>query len=258
MTMLSLKEIKKYYPKLQGFERGILREYLQYKILNIIYQSKFGRKLSFLGGTAIRICYDGNRFSEDLDFDNFGLNKNEFAEMSGLIQKELKAEGYSVEYRNIYKMAYHSYFKFSDILFDEGLSPMKSEKIMIQVDMVKEKVFYSPKIFLLSKFDVNRNIKITPADIILSKKIGAVFGRKNVKGRDLYDIVFLKDFTDFNYKYLKEKFDIKNQRELKKGLLNKISDLDFKKLARDVEPFLVNSEEKEKVANFRNYIEQKL
>ncbi len=256
--MLSLNEIKKYYPNLQGFERGILREYLQYKILDIIYQSKFGRKLSFLGGTAIRICYDGKRFSEDLDFDNFGLSKNEFAEMSTLIQKKLESEGYDVEYRNTYKMAYHGYFKFSNILFNEGLSPMKNEKIMIQIDTVREEVTYSPKIFLLSKFDVSRNIRITPADIILSKKIGAVFGRKNIKGRDFYDIVFLRGFTDFNYKYLKEKFNIKNQQQLKKELLTKTSDLNLKKLARDVEPFLINPDEKERIVDFRNYIEQKL
>ncbi|HFC76668.1 MAG TPA: nucleotidyl transferase AbiEii/AbiGii toxin family protein [Candidatus Moranbacteria bacterium] len=256
--MLSLNEIKKYYPNLQGFERGILREYLQYKILEIIFKSKFGKKLSFLGGTAIRICYSGGRFSEDLDFDNFGLSQEEFGDMSKLIQKELQAEGYNVEYRNTYKMAYHSYFKFKDILFEEGLSPMENEKIMIQIDTVSEDVKYSPEIFMLSKFDVTKNIKLTSADIILSKKIGAVFGRKNVKGRDFYDIVFLRSFTDFNYEYLKEKFGIKNQQDLKKKLLEKIADLDLKKLARDIEPFLVKPDEKARVVDFREYVEQVL
>ena len=256
--MLSLNEIKKYYPDLQGFERGILREHLQYKILDIIYSSKFGRKLSFLGGTAMRICYDGNRFSEDLDFDNFGLSKKEFEEMSELIRKELSREGYNVEYRNVYKGAYHTYLKFSDILFENKLTAMKSEKIMIQIDTVQESVDYTPNILVLAKFVVFRNIKVTPVDIILSKKIGAVFGRKRVKGRDFYDIVFLKGFTDFNYDYLKEKFDIKNKQDLKKRLLEKIADLDLKKLARDVEPFLINQDEKARVTDFREYIEQKL
>ena len=256
--MLSLSEIKKYYPNLQGFERGVLREYLQYKILEIIYRSKFGRKLSFLGGTAIRICYAGSRFSEDLDFDNFDLNKGEFEEMSKLIQRELSAEGYNIEYRNTYKGAYHSYFKFSDILFVEKLSSMKTEKIMIQVDTVREKVNYVPEVFMLSKFDVTRNIRITSADIILSKKIGAVFGRKNVKGRDFYDIVFLRGRTDFNYKYLKEKLGIDGQKDLKKKLLKKISEFDLKKLARDVEPFLINPDEKTRVIDFGEFVKQKL
>ena len=62
--MLSLKEIKTFYPEsLRPFERFILREYLQYKILEIIFESPFANKLAFLGGTCLRIIYDNSRFS---------------------------------------------------------------------------------------------------------------------------------------------------------------------------------------------------
>ena len=75
--MLSLQEIEKYYPeKLKKFKRNILREYLQYKILQIIFNSEYANKLSFLGGTALKIIYDNSRFSEDLDFDNCVVNLN--------------------------------------------------------------------------------------------------------------------------------------------------------------------------------------
>lgn len=47
---------------------NIVREYLQIIILKSIYQSKFGRDISFMGGTCLRICYDLKRYSEDLDF----------------------------------------------------------------------------------------------------------------------------------------------------------------------------------------------
>jgi len=256
--MLDLNEIKKYYPKLQGFEKSILREYLQYKILDVIFKSKFGGKMSFLGGTAIRICYQGRRFSEDLDFDNFHLSKSEFEEMADLIKKELSREGYNIEIRTVYKLACHAYIKFSDILFENKLSPMKNEKMMIQVDTVRENIGYNSKNFLLTKFDVFRNINLTPINIVLSKKVGAVFGRKRAKGRDFYDIAFLMELADFNYKYLKEKFNIKNRQDLKNRLLEKISKTDLKSLAKDVEPFLINPDEKERVSGFREYIEQKL
>lgn len=46
--MLSLQEIEKYYPEnIKGFKRNILREYLQYKILRIIFDSGYASKLSF-------------------------------------------------------------------------------------------------------------------------------------------------------------------------------------------------------------------
>src|SRR5665647_2695599 len=106
--MLSINEIKKYYPaNLIGFDRGILREYLQYKILDIIFKQEISSKLVFLGGTAIKICYGSSRFSEDLDFDNFGLTPDEFTSLSVIIKKELELEGYAVEMRNVFKGAFH-------------------------------------------------------------------------------------------------------------------------------------------------------
>jgi predicted nucleotidyltransferase component of viral defense system len=256
--MLNIDELKKYYPSLQGFERGILREYLQYKILNIIFKSDFGRKLSFLGGTAIKICYDGFRFSEDLDFDNFTLSKKEFSEMTALIKKELTLEGYDVEVREVYKGAYHVYLKFSNILFDNKLSPMPDEKIMIQIDTVEKSFDYKSDNFLLSKFDIFRNINLTPVDVLLSQKIGAIFGRKKAKGRDFYDVSYLLGRHEPNYEYLNKKFKIKNKEELKKKLLARANQLNLKELSKDVLPFLINPDEAERILSFKEYIEQKL
>ncbi|PIW92942.1 MAG: hypothetical protein COZ87_03985, partial [Candidatus Moranbacteria bacterium CG_4_8_14_3_um_filter_43_15] len=116
--MLSLAEIEKYYPEnIRAFKRNILREYLQYKILQIIFNSKYANKLSFLGGTALRIVHDNARFSEDLDFDNFGLKEKEFDEISQLVKKHLELEGYEVEVRNIFKDAYRCYVRIPKLLF---------------------------------------------------------------------------------------------------------------------------------------------
>jgi predicted nucleotidyltransferase component of viral defense system len=73
--MLSLDQIKEYYPEnLKGFERFMLREYLQYKILEVLFDSKYANKFVFIGGTALRIVHNNERFSEDLDFDNFDVS----------------------------------------------------------------------------------------------------------------------------------------------------------------------------------------
>ena len=71
--MLHLEQIASYYPEvLKPFSRNLVVEYLQYKILEIIYDSDAGEKLWFMGGTAARIAYGNFRFSEDLDFDDRG------------------------------------------------------------------------------------------------------------------------------------------------------------------------------------------
>ena len=84
--MLSLEQIKKYYPEnLRPFERFLIREYLQCKILEIIFDSKYASQFAFIGGTALRLIYGSERFSEDLDFDNFGLTPEVFSEMKAYI-----------------------------------------------------------------------------------------------------------------------------------------------------------------------------
>lgn len=64
--MLSLKQIEKFYTdKEKLFKKNILREYLQYKILEIIFNHTLSNKLSFMGGTCLRIVYGTSRFSEN-------------------------------------------------------------------------------------------------------------------------------------------------------------------------------------------------
>ncbi|HQJ47478.1 MAG TPA: nucleotidyl transferase AbiEii/AbiGii toxin family protein, partial [Ignavibacteriaceae bacterium] len=95
--MFNLTEIEKYFPpKEQVFKRNIFREYLQYKILQIIYDSSFGAKLYFLGGTCLRIVHNNQRFSEYLDFDNVGLSQGDFDKISQLVKKKLELEGTKV------------------------------------------------------------------------------------------------------------------------------------------------------------------
>ena len=48
--MISMAQIEQYYPEyLRGFKRNLLREYLQYKILDIIFKSTLAGQLSFIG-----------------------------------------------------------------------------------------------------------------------------------------------------------------------------------------------------------------
>jgi predicted nucleotidyltransferase component of viral defense system len=187
--MYSLEQIKSEYPESlsQHHIKNLLVEYLQYELLDSIYKQKGSEKLSFIGGTAIRIVYGTERFSEDLDFDNFGLSYKEF---SGLLEKvvtDMENKGYKVEYRFIEKGAYHCYIKFPDLLFDNNLSGNNDEKILIRVDAVQKKKLAETKSFLLNKFGVYRRIITNTESVILVQKIIAILDRKRAKGRDFYD-----------------------------------------------------------------------
>jgi predicted nucleotidyltransferase component of viral defense system len=256
--MLSLQEIKPYYPEyLQRYERFIIREYLQYKILEIIYETPFESKLSFLGGTCLRIVHNNNRFSEDLDFDNFKLSIDDFNEITLIVKQQLERLGYEVEMRNVHKGAYHCYIRFPVLLYNEGLSDHKEEKILIQLDTESHNFDYKPDQPVINKFDVFTQINVTPADLLLAQKFFAIINRKRNKGRDFFDIVFLLGQGQSpNFDYLQAKIGIANPDDLRSVVLEKCRKLNMKEMAKDVKPFLFNPKDEKKILLFLEYMEQ--
>jgi predicted nucleotidyltransferase component of viral defense system len=256
--MISINELVSFYPdKLKPFKKNILREYLQYKILQIIYDSNHFNALVFMGGTAIRIIYGNTRFSEDLDFDNISLTQDNFKSLMNLLKKKLELEGYNIETKFTFKGAFRCQLKFIELLSNMNLSNHKDAKLIIQVDTEPQNYKYQPKKVLINKFDVFTRIISVPVDLLLSQKITAFFTRKRLMGRDLFDIVFLHSKTNPDLNYLKQKLNITNSSELKKQMLSKCGNIDFNSLAKDVSPFIFNPNDSKKILFFKEYIETK-
>lgn len=256
--MITLDQILAAYPEnLRAFRESMLKEYLQYKILNSIFNSKYAGKLAFLGGTALRIIYGSTRFSEDLDFDNFDLSEREFIDISKVIRNDLMLEGLAVEINTVTRNAYRIKIRIPKLLFDSGLSAMSEHKILMQVDTVPQNFEYVSDKPLLNKFDVFTQINAVPKDLLIAQKIYASVSRKRIMGRDFFDIVFLHGIgAKPNFAYLKKNIGIDNQKDLKKFLLEKTALLNFEDLARDVEPLLFDPRDKKKVLLFREFVEQ--
>jgi predicted nucleotidyltransferase component of viral defense system len=253
--MLDIKQIQSFYPEiLCPYKRNLLREYLQFKILETIYDTGFGRNLIFMGGTAIHLVHGNTRFSEDLDFDNRGLKRSDFDSLIATVKVSLTRMGYKVECRNVYRNAFRSYLQFSDLLFELKLSGHKQEKMNIQIDTEPQEFEYDPEKFILNKFDVFQRISVVPSDILLAQKIFCIFSRPRRMGRDFFDSVFLLGKTTPNMDYLREKMGIKDGKELKSFLIKRCKDINFEKLAKDIEPFLYDPRETKKVSHFLEYI----
>lgn len=255
--MLDLQQIASFYPQpVRTFKKNLLREYLQYKILDIIFASNFADRLSFMGGTAIRIVHGNSRFSDDLDFDNFGLSEDEFTALGSQVQKSMALEGYAVESRIVFKGAFHCHLSFLNILYENGISPHKNEELAIRLDTEPQNVAYAPEKVILNKFDVFTRIGVVPEDILLSQKISAILHRKRTMGRDLFDAVFLFGWTKPDFAYLKTKMGIADMQDLQQRLFKKCEGLNFKSLVRDVEPFLINSRDANRIFLFSEYIQK--
>lgn len=253
--MLSFNEIRKYYSdKEKELPQLILKEYLQYKILDIIFSSKYGGDLVFMGGTAIRIAYGNDRFSEDLDLDNTKLSRNDFEKLTLHIKKELEKDGLEVEFRNTFQNVYHCYLKFPHILFGNKMSPLKDEKIMIRLDSFQTRQLGKIETRIITKADIFSEIRIYPSKLILSQKIDALFNRQRSKGRDVYDVVYLFSLTEPDYAYLNRTLHIADKKDLIAKMKKLFSDQELKALSQDVKPFLANPKKIIQVEKFNLWL----
>jgi len=252
--MLDLKQIKEAYPKqLHVYERSLLREYLQYKILQALFESRLANKITFIGGTALRIVYGNQRFSEDIDLDNFGLNWEEFDLIIQRVQRQMELEGFEVELVKIEKDTYHCRIKFPQFLFEQGLSSIQDEKLLIKLDTINQGYAYQADIKIINKFDVFSEIRAAPPGILLAQKIFTSINRKRPKGRDFYDISYLFSIAYPDEGFLKLKMGIETGEQLRTEYLERIKNFDFKQLADDVAPFLLDQNQKKRVGKFREF-----
>ena len=257
--MLDLKQIELFYPEnLRIHKRNLLREYLQYVILDVIYNSQYGSRLVFMGGTAIHMIHGNRRFSEDLDFDNKGLSRDDFEGLSQNVLRKLDLYGYSVEIQNRYREAFRCLVKFPGIFYQYDISSHPQEKLTIQIDSEPQNVDYKAERVFLNKFDIFLKINVVPPEMLLAQKILAILNRPRTIGRDFYDVIFLFSKTNPDFNFLKEKMGLNEKIEIKEKLLLKCEKINFKKLTEDVKPFLFYPSEAEKIKLFPDFIRTRM
>src|SRR4030043_570883 len=254
--MLDMDQILSSFPDpLGAFKRNLLREYVQHKILESIYDSPVGDRLPFVGGPAIHIVHGGPRFSEDLDFDNRGLDLAAFESLRNLIRSKMELQGLRLEMKTIARRAFRLSLRFTGLLRHMNLSRDPREKLDLRVDAEPQDFEYDAAVFLIDKFDVFRRILVAPADLLLAQKVFCLFSRPRPMGRDRFDALFLWGKTEPRPSYLREKLHIRSGPDLKDRLARRSRELDFDRLAEDVAPFLYRPEDAKRVRMFLEFVE---
>lgn len=251
-------EFAKEYGLPEFKKRGILREFLQVKILDHLYRKKISSQLYFIGGTSLRLLRNLDRFSEDLDFDlGEKIGFDDVASLMDSLVGELKKENINVEiYQN--KTGKRIYFelKFLELLGQLNLSQNKGEKLAIKFDFENYWQGEKREVILLNRYGFLVNIITIDINQILTQKIYAYLQRKQTLARDLYDIVWLigqQGKIDWNFvkknhlpKNIVEKAIEKFENERKKINL----------LKRKLIPFLINEENINKINLFPDLLER--
>lgn len=237
--MINLNDVISLYPEsLHWFKQAILREYLQYLILQKLFVQKNATKLTFIWWTALRLVYWTTRFSEDLDFDNTWLTEDEFKEMLEKVAQDLRLEWYEIVLKFVTKWAYHCHIKIPKLLYSLWLAPMETQNLTIKIDTVDQDIAYNSSTYVLNKFWITQRIRVAPVDVLLSMKLWAFFWRR--KWRDIFDIVFLLSRTLPDMNFIEKSLDISSYQDLYDAIIEKTAALDLKSLSNDVQPFLFN------------------
>jgi predicted nucleotidyltransferase component of viral defense system len=178
--------------------RNVVREYLQARILESLYESSAMIPLAFHGGTALRFLYNIPRYSEDLDFAlDLERPRYNFRNYLHDLHGDLSAQGYDVRLKvNDTRIVHSAFIQFVGLLYHLGLSPHRDETLSIKIEVDTN----PPAGATLETTVVRRHVilRLQHHDraSLLAGKLHAVLQRSYVKGRDLYDLLwYLSDPT---------------------------------------------------------------
>jgi len=253
-----MDQIQSFFPaQFRPFKRNLLREYLQYRILEAVFASDTGRRLAFLGGTAIHIVHGNPRFSEDLDFDSRDVSTDAFAGIASQVQRALAREGYEVELAGITRGHFRADLHFVGLLQRMGITGHREEKLLMHLDAQPQEFAYAPDQAVLNKFGVLCRVNVVPVDILLAQKIACILQRPRAIGRDFYDAIYLLGKTVPNAAYLAQKAGVESEAAMWEKLAARCAGLDFKRLAGDLEPFVAGPDEARRIMLFREFVAER-
>jgi len=239
-----------------------LREVMQEIALLGLWRGKFFEKAAFYGGTALRVLYGLDRFSEDLDFSL--LEKSEGFDLSDYgesLKRELGSFGFAVEIESRKKQTQvQSAFLKADtrtemitVEFERGLvQPVPRNqvlKIKLEVDTDPPQGFTTEVRYLLRPLPFA--VRTFSLLDLFAGKMHAVLCREwksRAKGRDLRDLVWFAAYhPELHLAHLEQRMrqtgHWKGPAPLTAGdlrdlLAKRIEKVDIDQIRREVAPFV--------------------
>ena len=228
-----------------SYKRALIREYLQTKIIYYLYNLKGSKNLSFIEGTSLRLLRNLDRFSEDLDFDNLGLNFKQIQELFKKVTSLLQRDGFKVEF-DIKKTNDSGIgeIKFIGLLEDLKISRHSREKLVIKINYTTPYVKPILENVILSRFGFVQNVITNEESFLLAQKINAIIRRKDIQPRDFYDVVWFASRNIPVSSLLFKMTGIKNKVDILKEIEKKYYQLEKQKkvFKKRLTPFLIHKE----------------
>jgi len=257
--MLSAYEVRSVQDSLWA-----LREVMQEIALLGLWRGKFFEKAAFYGGTALRVLYGLDRYSEDLDFSLLKKGDGfELGDYGESLMRELASFGFAVEIEGRKKQAQtavQSAFLKADtrtqmitVEFERGLVQQIPRnqvlKIKLEVDTDPPPGFSTEVRYLLRP--VPFAVRTFSLPDLFAGKMHAVLCREwksRVKGRDWYDLVWFAAYhPELHLSHLEQRMRQTGHWEgpapltagdLRDLLSTRVEKVDIDQIRREVEPFV--------------------
>lgn len=256
--------IAEYNPQNEEETLAAMREIMQEIALAALSRTDFFDKAAFYGGTAIRIFYGLDRFSEDLDFSLLSPNPDfSLTPYFTKIIEEFQSLGMNVSIREKdkrIKTQVESAFLKSETIWQElvledlvkqhGISSNKTIKIKIEIDRLPPLGFSTEEKLLIRPFSFYVNCFTMPS--LFAGKLHALLFRKwksRVKGRDWYDMEwYIRKGVPLNMHHFlqraKETKDWSEEQISKEQIIQlliaKIENVSFDSIKEDVVRFIAD------------------
>jgi len=250
-------------------KKNSIKEIMQEIVLCGLSRAGFFKSAAFYGGTALRIFYGIERFSEDLDFSLAAPDPDfDFGAYLPTLEKEVRSYGLNFRVEPKAKTAdsdvksaflkgstrEHMLIFYADEQTAKAIGGNEVVKVKFEVDInPPEFAGFERKYRLLP---IPYEITLYDMPSLFAGKIHAVIcrGWKNrVKGRDLYDFVFFrKNRTQVNLPHLTARLAQTGNiaagaqpalADIKKMLCGRFDSIDYGQAKADVLPFIKNPAE---------------
>ena len=267
MTTPVQQMIEKYACKNTAEYKNALKEVIQEVALCGLSRGGFFKKAAFYGGTALRIFYGLDRFSEDMDFSLL-LKDESFVIDSyfSYLKEELLANGFELTVERKEKSAesavQSAFIKGGTLTHLLKIVPT-SQKILgvADTELIKIKFEIDTKPPDGASFETKYALLPVPYAVqmydegsLFAGKIHAVLCRSwktRVKGRDFYDYLwYLGRGTKVNLLHLQKRLEQSGKwnpsenftlERLKELLLERFAAVDFENAKQDALPFISDS-----------------
>lgn len=221
MLKQQIRQIVQANPDYAAVTPVIEKEILHHDIMDVLIKQGVMQRLTFIGGTSLRMCYNSSRLSEDLDFNG------------GYDFKPAEFDGLESEIQTYIQNKYET-----DVWVNKPTGEQQGNTVSWKISIVKEperpdlpRQKMHIDVCAIPSFDIEKRPLINHYDIVVptegilvpvqslqetlaDKLIALAYRARRIKPRDIWDIVWIKQRGIDISKMLVEKKLIARQKEI--------------------------------------------